>query len=211
MGTAIEKITCCFRLPKEDASYNTNTKIYSSEIAGVEPYSKCPSSNHQSQQRIQILGYHIFVDAVIRDKIFNTQNKEFFNWKTKNYREKEKKTNPKHFRVAEGGVLYGFTGVILYEPIKSIILNEIYLYKVSKHIAPIRINWETFYKIGNIFRTLGFRICTRGKTILTCKDCNIYYYLNNDMLWLSNIVLPLSGPVNRCIQQGFPNPYICLH
>ena len=30
-------------------------------------YSKCPFSNHQSQQQIQILGYHISVDAVIRD------------------------------------------------------------------------------------------------------------------------------------------------
>ena len=69
---------------------------------GVEPYSKCPFSNHQSQQRIQwnhtanvhlattslkegiqILWYHISVDAVIRDKILNTQNNEFFNWKQK--------------------------------------------------------------------------------------------------------------------------------
>ena len=50
---------------------------------GVEPYSKCPFSNHQSQQRIQILGYHISVVAVIRDNIFNTQNNEFFNWKQK--------------------------------------------------------------------------------------------------------------------------------
>ena len=41
-------------------------------LLGVEPYSKCPFSNHQSQQRIQILGYHISVDAVIRDKIFKT-------------------------------------------------------------------------------------------------------------------------------------------
>ena len=47
--------------------------------ACVEPYSKCPFSNHQSQQQIQILGYHISVDTVIRDKIFNTQNNEFFN------------------------------------------------------------------------------------------------------------------------------------
>ena len=35
----------------------------------VEPYSKCPFSNNQCQQRIQILGYYISVDAVIRDKI----------------------------------------------------------------------------------------------------------------------------------------------
>ena len=35
----------------------------------VEPYSKCPFSNNQSQQRIQILGYHISVDAVIREDI----------------------------------------------------------------------------------------------------------------------------------------------
>ena len=49
------------------------------EAQGVEPYSKCPFSNHQSQQRIQILGYLISEDAVIRDKIFNTQNNEFFN------------------------------------------------------------------------------------------------------------------------------------
>ena len=35
----------------------------------------------QSQQQIQILGYHISVDAAIRDKIFNTKNNEFFNWK----------------------------------------------------------------------------------------------------------------------------------
>ena len=36
---------------------------------GVEPYSKCPFSNNQYQQRIQFLGYHISVDAVIRDNI----------------------------------------------------------------------------------------------------------------------------------------------
>ena len=41
---------------------------------GVEPYSKCPYSNIRSQQRSQISGYHISVDAVIKDKIFNTQN-----------------------------------------------------------------------------------------------------------------------------------------
>ena len=46
---------------------------------GVEPYSKCSFSNHQSQQRIQIFGYHISVDAVMRDKIFHMQNNEFFN------------------------------------------------------------------------------------------------------------------------------------
>ena len=51
------------------------------EKDGVEPYSKCPFSDHQSQQRIQILGYHISVDSEIRDKIFNTQNNEFFNLK----------------------------------------------------------------------------------------------------------------------------------
>ena len=45
---------------------------------GKEPYSKCPFSNHQSRQRIQIHGYHIYVDAVIRDKIFNMQINEFF-------------------------------------------------------------------------------------------------------------------------------------
>ena len=28
----------------------------------VEPYSKCPLSNPQSKQRIQILGYHISID-----------------------------------------------------------------------------------------------------------------------------------------------------
>ena len=33
-----------------------------------EPYSKCPFSNHRSQQRLQLLGYYISVDAVIRDK-----------------------------------------------------------------------------------------------------------------------------------------------
>ena len=87
-------------------------------MIGVEPYSKCPYSNHQSQQRIQNLGYHISVDAVIRDKIFNTQNDEFFNRK-KTYCKKKiqkKKTTPQHFCVAkdcmllEGVVLYGFTG-----------------------------------------------------------------------------------------------------
>ena len=81
---------------------------------GVEPYSKCPFSNHQSQQRIQILGYHNSVDAVIRDKIFNTQNNEFFNWKkkriVKKYTEKEKENHPTTFLcclrlyVAEKGV-----------------------------------------------------------------------------------------------------------
>ena len=88
---------------------------------GVEPYGKCPLSNHQSQQGIQIFGYHISIDAVIRDKIFNTQNNEFFYWRKnvfkKKYTEKEKENNPtQHFCVAEdcmlleGGVLYGFTG-----------------------------------------------------------------------------------------------------
>ena len=65
------------------------------QMVGVEPYSKCPFSNHQSQQRIQILGYHISVDAVIRDEIFNTQNNEFFNWRKnivkKLYRKRKRK------------------------------------------------------------------------------------------------------------------------
>ena len=93
-------------------------------VVGVEPYSKYPFSKHQSQQRIQILGYHIYVDAVIRDKIFNTQNNEFFNWKKKYrkfffYRKRKKKTTPQHLCVAEdcmllkGGVLYGFTGTFI--------------------------------------------------------------------------------------------------
>ena len=87
----------------------------------MEPFSKCPFSNHQSQQRIQILGYHISLDTVIRDKIFNTQKSEFFNRKKtrivkKTYTENEKENHPQHFCVAEdcmlleGGVLYGFTG-----------------------------------------------------------------------------------------------------
>ena len=46
----------------------------------VEPNSKCPFSNHNSQQRIKILRYHISVDALMRDNKFNTQNNEFFNW-----------------------------------------------------------------------------------------------------------------------------------
>ena len=70
---------------------------------GVEPYSKCPFSNHQSQQRIQISGYHISLDAVIRDKIFNTQNNEFFNWKKlyckKNITEKVKRKPPRNIYV----------------------------------------------------------------------------------------------------------------
>ena len=37
---------------------------------GVEPYRKCPFCNHQSQQRIQILGYHTCsIDALIRENI----------------------------------------------------------------------------------------------------------------------------------------------
>ena len=75
---------------KDDHWINPFQKI------GLEPYCKCPFSNHQSQQRIQILGYHIFVDALIRDKIFNTQNNEFSNFKKK-YTEKEKENRPTTF------------------------------------------------------------------------------------------------------------------
>ena len=74
---------------------------------GVEPYNKCPFSNHQSQQRIQILEYHIYVDAVTRVTNLTCKITNF---------SIEKKTTPQHFCVAEdcmlleGGVLYGFTG-----------------------------------------------------------------------------------------------------
>ena len=51
-----------------------SNRIFLALFIGVEPYSKCPYSNHHSHQRIQILGYHISVDAVLKDKIFNTQN-----------------------------------------------------------------------------------------------------------------------------------------
>ena len=85
----------------------------------MELYSKCPYSNIRSQQRIQIS-----VDAVIKDKIFQTQNIvhiiEIFQLKKKTYRKKiiqkkKMKTTPQIFCVAEdwmlldGGVLYGFT------------------------------------------------------------------------------------------------------
>ena len=73
----------------------------------------------QSQQRIQILGYHISVDAVIRDKIsktnFSIENNTFCK---KNLQKKKKKTTPQHFCVAEdcklleGGVLYDFMGIL---------------------------------------------------------------------------------------------------
>ena len=68
-------------------------KLHQGSI-GVEPYSKCPFSNNQCQ-RIQILGYHISVDAIIRDKIFNTQNNKFFQLKKtylkKNIRKRKRK------------------------------------------------------------------------------------------------------------------------
>ena len=69
---------------------------------GVEPYSKCPFSNHQSQQRIQISEYHISVDRVIsRIKNFTHKITNFsIEKKTyckKNYTEKENENQPTTF------------------------------------------------------------------------------------------------------------------
>ena len=94
----------------------------------MKPYSKCPFSNNQSQQQIQMLWYHNSVDAVIRDKIFHTQNDELSiekkNVLYKKYiQKKKKKTIPQHFCVAEDcmllevGVLYGFTGTDIVWPV----------------------------------------------------------------------------------------------
>ena len=41
--------------------------IFEFLLINMEPYSKCPFSINQCQQRIQIMGYHISVDTVIRD------------------------------------------------------------------------------------------------------------------------------------------------
>ena len=48
--------------------------VYDAFKGGVEPYSKCPFSNNQSQQRNQITGYNISVDAVIRGNTRNITN-----------------------------------------------------------------------------------------------------------------------------------------
>ena len=91
-------------------------------LFGVDPYSKCPISNHQSQQWIKNFGgNHISVDIKKNiDLNWQKNENEFFNWKKtyckENIQKKKNKTTPQHFCVAEncmlleGGVLYGFTG-----------------------------------------------------------------------------------------------------
>ena len=62
----------------------------------VEPYSKCPYSNHQSQQRIQILGYHISVD--IKKKLIQVDKKKYkriFQLKRKRNEKKNRKRKRK--------------------------------------------------------------------------------------------------------------------
>ena len=68
---------------------------------GVETIRKWPFSNHQSQQRIQILGYHISVDAVIRKKYLTRKIMNFLIEKKtyckKIFTEKEKENHSTTF------------------------------------------------------------------------------------------------------------------